>query len=202
MSRRFDFITILLVLLNIIGFGYNYMVNGAGLITNQVTSQQYLNVGAMNGDSSLLTWVTSIFQHASPIHILMNMLSLIALAPAVILIFNRFWYLIGYLASGLIASFSNAIFAPDTVTLGASGAICGLMGMLVIGSLFSYNKDYVDFKEIITAVLFMIIATLSNPTVSVTGHFGGFVGGLIVGLILVIGQRLFMSKPEEEDDLI
>ena len=175
------------------------MINGAGLIMNQVTSQQYLNVGAMNGDSSLLTWVTSMFQHASAIHILMNMLSLIALAPAVILIFNRFWYLIGYLVSGLFASFSNAIFAPDTVTLGASGAICGLMGMLVIGGLFSYNKNYIDFKEIITAVLLMVIATLSNPSVSITGHFGGFVGGLIVGLILVIGQRLFSQNPHEDD---
>lgn len=199
MNRRFDFVTILLILLNLIGFGYNYMINGAGLITNQVTSQQYLNVGAMNGDSSLLTWVTSMFQHASAIHILMNMLSLIALAPAVILIFNRFWYLIGYLVSGLFASFSNAIFAPDTVTLGASGAICGLMGMLVIGGLFSYNKNYIDFKEIITAVLLMVIATLSNPSVSITGHFGGFVGGLIVGLILVIGQRLFSQNPHEDD---
>lgn len=199
MNRRFDFVTILLVILNVIGFGYNYMKNGTALITNQLTSQQFLNVGAMNGNSDMLSWVTSMFQHASVIHILMNMLSLIALAPAVILVFNRFWYLIGYLVSGLFASLANVIFAPDTVTLGASGAICGLMGMLVVGALFSYHKDYIDFKEIITSVLLMVVATLSNPNISITGHFGGLVGGLIVGLILVIGQRLFTKNPYDDE---
>lgn len=198
---RFDFVTLILVIVNVVYFAYNYMQNGMNLIRGSVTSDQLLKVGAMNGHTAPVSWVTSMFQHASGTHILMNMLSLVALAPMVVILFDRFSYLIGYMVSGLVGSIANMMFMPDTVTVGASGAICGMMGMVVAGALFSAKRQYVDLKDAVMSVGFMVVSTLANPHISITAHFGGLIGGFIIGIILLMIKGLFnnnrMNQQEE-----
>lgn len=197
MNRRsIDIVTVILVVLNVLGFVYNFSKNGSKIIRGNESAHQLLDVGGMTGHTDKLTWLTSMFQHVSAVHIIMNMLSLVALAPAVALLYNQFEYFIGYFIAGLVGSFANTIYATDTVTVGASGAICGMMGMLLVGALISEQRRYVNLESVMGAVILMLVNTFMSRGISVSGHIGGLIGGVIVGLIFIVFQKLFKNRSQ------
>ncbi len=90
------------------------------------------------GVSDGATWqlVTSMFTHVAVLHIGFNMLALWILGPQLELLLGRVRYLGLYLLSGLVGSASVYWLSPEsTPTLGASGAIFGLMGALLVFAL-------------------------------------------------------------------
>ncbi len=77
--------------------------------------------------------VTSMFTHVEPLHIGFNMLALYFLGPMLETVLGRARFLAVYLVSGLVGSATVMVFSnPHVQTLGASGAIFGLMGALVV----------------------------------------------------------------------
>ena len=130
--------------------------------------------------------LTSAFTHEQPLHIAFNMFALYLFGPQLELFFGRARFLALYLISALTGS-ALVLWAtpPYTSTLGASGAIFGLMGALLVVSL----KIRVNVQGILVliAVNFLMTATISN--ISWQGHVGGFVGGVVVAAILVYAPR-------------
>jgi len=189
--KNFEFVTTILVILNIIGFILNYQLNGSALLTGQVMSNDLLKVGGMTGHTDVISWFTSMFQHASIAHILLNMLALISLGPTIRYVYHSYGYILGYLGAGLGGSIMTAMFNPDVVTVGASGAICGLLGMVLVASLFSSKRNELMFGNIVASIGMVLVNTFLMPNISITGHIGGLTSGFVIGLIFIIIAKLF-----------
>ena len=131
--------------------------------------------------------VTSMFTHVEPLHIGFNMLALWFLGPQLEAAVGRARFLALYLLSGLVGSLFVYWFAPAySLTIGASGAIFGLMGGLLVIAL----KVKADPRQLLMWIgLNFAITWLGRGFISWQGHLGGFVGGLVLALVLVYAPR-------------
>lgn len=147
--------------------------------------QLILVPGVADGAPWLL--VTSLFTHIEIWHIGFNMLALWALGPQLELAIGRARFLALYFVSGLASSATVLwLSAPNSQTLGASGAIFGLMGALLIVAI----KVHGDVRGILTWIgINFVITVLLVRLISWQGHLGGFVGGLLLGLVIVYAPR-------------
>ena len=132
--------------------------------------------------------ITSGFLHASLIHIALNMLSLWfvgrALEPAV----GRINFLAIYLASLLAGSFGALLFQPDRPTLGASTAIFGVFGALIVVA--NARRIPIWQSGLGPILLLNLFFTLTSSSISLGGHLGGLAGGLLTGwLVVELGER-------------
>jgi membrane associated rhomboid family serine protease len=131
--------------------------------------------------------LTSMFAHVEILHIGFNMLALWILGPQLEAVLGRARFTALYLLSGLVGS--AAVYwlsAETTPTLGASGAIFGLMGALLVVAL----KVGSDVNQQLVRIVNNIAITLfAGDNISWQGHLGGFVGGLVLGYVLVHAPR-------------
>jgi membrane associated rhomboid family serine protease len=127
--------------------------------------------------------VTGGFLHDGLLHIAVNMLSLYfvgsALEPAV----GRFNFAAIYIASLLAGSFGALLFEPGVPTVGASGAIFGIFGALII---VAYHRGIPIWQSGLGLILVVnLIFSVTFSGISIGGHLGGLVGGLICGEMAV-----------------
>ncbi len=159
--------------------------------------------GALNGTSNWLyengvlagplvaqgDWwrlITAPFLHYGPLHLGLNMLVLWFIGPALEEYFGRLRYLLVYLVSGLAGSAGALLLSPNALTVGASGAIWGLMGAAV---LLEARRIYVFGGQAMGLVVFNLIFTLIVPGVSIGGHIAGGIGGALAALALTSLRR-------------
>jgi membrane associated rhomboid family serine protease len=147
-----------------------------------------------------LTLLTSMFLHGGWLHLGGNMLFLFIFGDNVEHAFGRVFYLIFYLGAGVIASFAQVWAGPDSVipSLGASGAISGVLGAYIV--LFPGNQIRVlvwYFIVTVPAIVMIglwaalqffsgfasIAETQQTGGVAYLAHVGGFVTGVAVGLL-------------------
>ena len=97
-------------------------------------------------------------------------------------ILGKIKFLILYLISGLISSLTVVfIGSPNVVTVGASGSIFGIMGALFIMTFMKNNFLNIQTIKSIRYLTFInIFFTLLIPSISVEGHLGGLISGLII----------------------
>ncbi|WP_040159037.1 rhomboid family intramembrane serine protease [Nigerium massiliense] len=131
--------------------------------------------------------LTSGFTHVSPVHIFVNMLSLWVLGPQLEVALGRVRFVVLYLVSLLAGSVAVYWLAGTaTTTLGASGAIFGLLGGL---SLLAW-KIGGDVRNVLFWLGLNIVFTfLGGPLISWQGHLGGLAGGLAVTALFLAGRR-------------
>ena len=161
--------------LALIPVGGRYVVNG------EVTFVE----GVANGAAWQL--VTAMFTHVQVWHIGFNMLALFVLGPQLEVMLGRARFLALYLLSGLTGSATVYwLAAENSVTVGASGSLFGLMAALLIVAV----KVGGDVQSLLTLVAINIAITIFGAAfISWQGHLGGFVGGLWVALVLVYAPR-------------
>ena len=132
--------------------------------------------------------LTSGFLHESLIHIGLNMLSLWfvgrVLEPAI----GTGYFVAIYFASLLAGSFGALLFTPGEPTLGASTAIFGIFGALIV---VAHARGIPLWQSGLGPMLAInLVFTLTVSEVSVGGHLGGLAGGLICGWAVVeLGER-------------
>src|SRR5206468_7460612 len=140
-------------------------INGTG---NRIYERGALVINAQYADGSLAgvahgEWwrlITAAFLHYGPIHLGLNMLVLWFIGPALEEYFGRWRYLLLYLVSGLAGSAGALLVTPNSPTVGASGAIWGLMGAAV---LLEARRIYVFGGQAMGLVVFNLIFTLLVP---------------------------------------
>jgi membrane associated rhomboid family serine protease len=123
------------------------------------------------------------FLHDGILHIAVNMLSLYfvgnALEPAI----GRVNFVAIYFASLLAGSFGALLFQPQVPTVGASGAIFGIFGALIV---VAYHRGIPIWQSGLGMVLVAnLIFSVTFSGISIGGHLGGLVAGLICGEIVV-----------------
>lgn len=130
--------------------------------------------------------LTSGFAHVQLLHIGFNMLALWMLGPQLEQLFGRTRFLALYLLSLLAGSVVVLWAAPEyQATLGASGAIYGLFGALVV----CVRKVGGDLRQLGVLIAVNLLITFTVPNISWQGHLGGFAGGLAVAALLVYAPR-------------
>jgi membrane associated rhomboid family serine protease len=177
-----DVVTRALVAINV---GVYLLTLAAGASVNGVGGRVYQEgvlYGPFVADGEWWRLVTSSFMHYGPFHLAMNMYSLWLLGSALEAGLGRVRYLALYFVSGLAGSAGALLLSPDAGTLGASGAIFG-----VIGAVFVLERQ--GFQVFPGSVVGLLVANLAFTFVfaryiSVGGHLGGLAGGALAALAL------------------
>ena len=126
--------------------------------------------------------LTAGFLHANLIHIATNMISLYILGLPLERILGRTRFLLIYLLSLLGSSVSVMLFSgPFIPTIGASGAIYGLMGALVV----TFKRLGFDLRQLLVVIALNVFITFQVAGISWQGHLGGLVVGAVVGAAMV-----------------
>lgn len=129
--------------------------------------------------------ITSTFLHGGLAHIAFNMYALKIIGSEVEYVYGKVKYIGIYLISAVGAGLFSYIFNADSISVGASGAIFGLFGAMLIFGVKNKNKigkQYVInlFKVIVINII--IGVTISN--IDNSAHIGGLIFGVISALIL------------------
>jgi membrane associated rhomboid family serine protease len=163
-------VTKVLIGINVVVWGLQYLISVSAL------DHLYMQ-GQLVAQGQWYRMITSVFFHTNILHIGMNMWSLWVIGPAIEQLLGRWRYLGLYLLSGLAGSALQLIVAPDTWALGASGAIFGLLGALVV---LQRKRGY-QLGPILAIILVNLVATFAIPGISWEAHVGGLVAGVLVG---------------------
>jgi len=132
--------------------------------------------------------LTSGFLHDGLIHIGINMLSLYFVGSALEPAIGKRNFVVVYFVSLLAGSFGSLLFQPDIPTLGASGAIFGVFGALIVVSRYRGIPFWQSGLGFI--LVLNLLFSLTVQGISIGGHLGGLVGGLITGwLVLELDER-------------
>jgi membrane associated rhomboid family serine protease len=132
--------------------------------------------GVANGDWWRL--VTTMFLHASVLHIAFNMFALWVIGRPVEQYLGTVRYLGLYLVSGLAGS-AGALIQTPGVTVGASGAIFGILGAMMV---IEWQVTGSLAGQAATLIAINLVISFAIPGISWGGHVGGLIGGILVML--------------------
>jgi membrane associated rhomboid family serine protease len=131
--------------------------------------------------------ITSGFLHAGPLHILFNMYLLWVLGNMLEPTLGSVRFAGLYFTALLCGSFGALVVDPNTATVGASGAVFGLMGAAAVElrsrGINPFQTD-IGFLIVINLVFSFVLSH-----VSVGGHIGGLIGGVLVGVAFDLADR-------------
>jgi membrane associated rhomboid family serine protease len=123
--------------------------------------------------------ITSAFLHYGPLHLALNMFSLYFVGSVLEQVIGRWRYLLLYLASGLAGAAGALIVTPDSSTAGASGAIFGVLGALLV---LERRGHIGTGGQVLGMIVLNLVFTFAIPGISIGGHLGGLLGGLVLML--------------------
>jgi membrane associated rhomboid family serine protease len=125
--------------------------------------------------------ITAAFLHGNLIHLGMNMFVLWIVGAPVEQAIGRGRFLALYIVSGLAGSAGAVIFSPNAVTVGASGAIFGILGAALV---LEAQRNYVLGGQAAGLIVINLVLTFAIPNISIGGHVGGLLGGALSMLAL------------------
>ena len=125
---------------------------------------------------------TGAFLHAGLLHLGMNMLLLWFLSQELEPALGRVQFVLLYLTALLGGSFGGLLASPLQPTVGASGAVFGLMGALIVFQLRARQNPW--SSGIGGLVLINVVLTFAIPGISIGGHIGGLLAGAAAGVVL------------------
>ena len=156
---------------------------------NNALSSVLIAFGAKDNDLILQgqywRFVTPIFLHANLLHLGLNMLNLAVLGVFLERLVGHMRFLLIYVITGIVSIIASFYFMPQEISVGASGAIFGLVGAY---SVFVLMHRRAFRKGGIPALLWLIIVIVGNlsigffvPNVDNYAHLGGLLSGCLLG---------------------
>ncbi len=164
---------------------YSAIVGGDALITGNNVIYQWgqVNYSVFNGAYYQL--FTSMFIHASIVHLVGNMLFLFIFGLRGEEMFSLTEYLGIFIAGGFVGNVLTLAFGPNFISVGASGAIFALFGACVIYSRRSVRQSILG--ALVYAFFLFFINT--GAGVNILAHLGGLGFGLIVGYLIATRRK-------------
>lgn len=136
--------------------------------------------------------ITPIMMHAGVIHLLSNTLIQLRVGGYLNIVFGTPRFTIIYLLSGIFGNLLSCIFLPDGVSVGASGALLGILGAWSVWIIFRWNKIPEQLHSQRNCQLTMIVVCITitlvmsfTAYVDWAAHFGGAFQGFLLGLIFL-----------------
>lgn len=159
----------------------------------QILFPSLTTLGAVNGSlvrsGQVYRLVTGMFMHGSIWHLLCNMYSLYVIGCATENYFGKKKFLLIYFVSGIIGSMFSCIFNTSW-SLGASGAIFGLMGALCyFGYYYRLYMGKALYSEIIPVIVLNLALSLVVSNIDFYAHIGGLIGGVFITMGLGIKNK-------------
>jgi membrane associated rhomboid family serine protease len=206
-SRRVPYVTYGLIAINVLVFLFAFLQGErvSALLMTFGAVPAYITDPA-NHPLAFLTLLTSMFLHGGWLHLLGNMLYLFIFGDNVEDELGHVGYTLFYLAAGVIAGLAQVIVAPRATVpaVGASGAIAGVLAVYlvlyptapvrVLVPSFYFMRTARVPAVIVLGMWFVIqlfngflslgMQTMATGGVAWFAHIGGFVAGLVVGLVL------------------
>jgi membrane associated rhomboid family serine protease len=188
LTRQGPIVTQALIAINV-GVYLLQLLMGSGLNANQgwIYEHGVLVSTAIGTDGQLIgvaegEWwrlLTAAFLHYGPVHLGMNMLVLWIIGPALEEYLGHWRYGMLYVVAGLAGSAGALVWSPNALTVGASGAIWGVMGAALV---LEARRIYVFGGQAMGLVVFNLLITFLIPGISIGGHIGGLIGGGLAAL--------------------
>jgi rhomboid protease GluP len=133
---------------------------------------------------------TATLLHAGPLHLLLNGVALLLAGYVLESLLGRAWLAALFVIGALGGSLAGLLFnAPEIVSVGASGAIMGLLAAAIVAS---FRLPPRDRARVLSPLLQFLIPSLlpiaferSGGHIDFAAHFGGAVAGAVVGLLLM-----------------
>jgi membrane associated rhomboid family serine protease len=178
--------TYILVAANIAVYAFTSYLSGNAI---EMSDQALLQFGQYNPyviyNGEVWRLLTGMFVHANIAHIVGNMLFLFIYGLRAEDMFDIKEYLLIYFMSGLAGGLLTLLLWPTTLSVGASGAIFGMIGATMI-----YLRRAIG-QSIISALLFAFLLFAFNfgPNVNYLAHLGGLAVGLIIGYFLAATRK-------------
>ena len=166
----------------------------SGIPVFHPTAMELLAWGANDGARVMLRhefWrlLSSVFIHGGLIHLVVNLWSLMVIGRLVERIYGHLAFGVIYLSAGIGGAIASAVIPPIRVSIGASAAICGVLGALVAFL-------WVNHRTLASSVLnlfrrnlaeiagFMVLLGILVPNTDHAAHLGGLATGFVSGLLL------------------
>lgn len=146
--------------------------------------------------SELYRLISSIFLHSDILHLLCNMYSLYIIGPQLESFFGKVKYTIIFIGSGIIGNLLSMAFLQDrVVSVGASGAIFGLLGaLLYFGYHYRVYLSGVIRSQIIPLIILNLGIGFLATNINNLAHVGGLVGGVLISM--AVGVKYKSNKSD------
>jgi membrane associated rhomboid family serine protease len=140
---------------------------------------KFVLVGPLVANGGWWRLVTAMFLHGSILHIAFNMYALWVIGTPVEQYLGRARYLGLYFVSGLAGSAGALLQSPVTPVVGASGAIFGILGAMLI---IEWQVTGRLAGNAMTFIVINLVISFAIPNISWGGHIGGLIGGILITL--------------------
>ncbi len=193
-----------LIVINVVGFIVFMALWGFDVLSLDAIALKPANIFKLD---YVWTFVTSMFMHGGIFHLLVNMITLASIGSLVQRLLGQKRYLYFYLASGLFAGIffvALSFFIPNdynAYAVGASGALFGLVGLLIL-----LTPDLPIYAMLIPIpikmkyagpgflILLWLISIAADLPVGNTAHLGGLIVGVGYGIYL---RKKFPNKTKQ-----
>ena len=181
-------VTYAIVALKVLAFFAQVALSGGGLRAR--SGDVYVNgvlFGPLVDAGEWWRLLTAGFLHDGPLHILLNMVGVFFLGQLLEPALGAVRFAALYLASLLAGSFGALLLSPGAETIGASGAVFGLLG----AAFYIMRQRGIDpMRSGIGPILILnILITFAFPGISIGGHLGGLAGGLLCAVIISASEQ-------------
>lgn len=157
---------------------YNYIINKFCVYAPYIRGGEYYRL------------VTGMFLHGGFFHLLFNCYALYLIGAQVESLLGKFKFLIIYLFSGICGSLFSMIFGGNAASIGASGAIFGLMGSLCyFGYHYRVYLGNIVKSQIIPLIFLNLMLGFITPGVDNFAHIGGLIGGTLITIALGVKDK-------------
>jgi rhomboid protease GluP len=177
--------TFILIALNIAVYIYTSVAGGNFLVTSNNMLDQWGQVNYYVFNGVYYQLFTSMFVHATIVHITGNLFFLLIFGLRGEEMFSLPEFLSIYLLGGLAGNLLSLVMGPDFASVGASGAIFALFGACVVYDRRSLGQSIIG--ALIYAFFLFIIS--AGPETNYLAHLGGLGTGLLMGYVLALRRR-------------
>jgi membrane associated rhomboid family serine protease len=195
-SRRANFVTLSLIGINVavylaeLAIGGN--INGQGnwifehgaLFASGIFAFGQAPMGVAHGEWWRM--LSAAFLHYGPFHLLVNMYSLYFAGSLLEAVVGRWRFLLFYLATGIAGSAGAILLSPGAVTVGASGAIFGVLGGLLV---LERQRHIATGGQVAGLIVINLVITFAVSGISIGGHIGGLISGIVLMWLLLRFRR-------------
>lgn len=216
-TRYFPIMTILLIVANVVIFGFELLLDMLGLLDPFIYAFGVVPYRVMHQFDVMMafSFFSSMFLHGGFLHLAGNMLYLWIFGNNVEDVLGHFRFLIFYFVCGILASLAQVLASAGSMIpgIGASGAIAGVLGAYLV--LFPRARIitliplgiFTQLAELPAVMvlgfwfvlqLFNGVLTLGLPSaggVAWFAHIGGFAAGLVLVRLFAVGRRRAVRYP-------
>lgn len=188
-QNKFRLVTLVLIAINVIVFAVEAVLAGFRV---SIPTMVLVDMGAMyapliQSPIDLYRFITPMFLHVDLMHLAFNMVALYSVGEVLERVLGRGSFILLYFIGGITGnaiSYAASVFLPGqaVVSAGASTSVFALfVAVALLGLLHKGNRRYFSqySKSMLSIIAINVVYTFLVPSISISGHLGGALGGLI-----------------------